>query len=262
MKHKSDHWHSLIQLRDVVHVLIVRDMKLRYKRSVLGVLWSLLNPLLQLSVFYVVFRFILPVSRPHFAIFLFSGLLSWNWFQSSVQAGCTAITDHGSLVRQPRFNALVLPLVTVLSNLLHFLIALPILLIGAWSSGILYAPALLAIPVLIAAQLLLTLSLVYVLAALHVRLRDTQYLVGSLLLFAFYLSPVLYSTREVPGNFLPYFRLNPLVPILDGYHRVVVEGKFPEMTSLLIVLRFCRDLAGRRVRVQRASRGFVEEIGA
>src|SRR3954453_9433538 len=101
---------------DLVHVLIVRDMRLRYKRSVLGVAWSLLNPLLQLLVFYFVFRFVLPVATENFALFLFVGLLAWNWFNSSLQMGCGAITDHATLVRQPGFMPGVLPLVTVLSN--------------------------------------------------------------------------------------------------------------------------------------------------
>ena len=116
----------LPQLWDMVAILVERDMKLRYKRSTIGLAWSMLNPLLQFAVFYLVFRFILPVGRENYGLFLFIGLLAWGWFQNSLQIGCSAIVDHASLVRQPGFAPSALPLATVLSSLLHFLIALPI----------------------------------------------------------------------------------------------------------------------------------------
>ncbi len=93
--------HDASYLADLTWELVVRDIKLRYKRSVLGIGWSLLNPLLQFLVFYAVFRWIIPVNVPDFAIFLLIGILAWNWFQSSLISGCVAITDNASLIRQP-----------------------------------------------------------------------------------------------------------------------------------------------------------------
>jgi len=254
---------QLIQIRDLVRVLVMRDMKLRYKRSALGIAWSLINPLLQLLVFYFVFRFVLPVATENFAMFLFVGLLAWNWFNSSLQMGCGAITDHAALVRQPGFMPGVLPLVTVLSNLLHFLIALPIVIaISAWSGKMSGAP-LVALPLIIATQFVVTLSIVYALAAIHVTFRDTQYLVAAFLLLGFYVSPVLYSTAAVPAGFQWAYAANPLVPVLEGYRRVLMRNEFPAAGPLLwVMLCATLSLVLTYALFRRASRWFVEEIGS
>ena len=89
----------------MVAILVERDMKLRYKRSTIGLAWSMLNPLLQFAVFYLVFRFILPVGRENYGLFLFIGLLAWGWFQNSLQIGCSAIVDHASLSPSARIRA-------------------------------------------------------------------------------------------------------------------------------------------------------------
>ncbi len=249
-------------IRDLVSVLVARDLKLRYKRSVLGVIWSLLNPLLQLLVFYFVFRFILPVTTDHFAMFLFTGLLAWNWFSSSLQFGCGAITDQASLVRQPGFIPAVLPLVTVLSNLLHFLIALPIVFVGMFLAGRSVGMPLLTLPLIIVVQFLFTLSLVYALAAIHVSFRDTQYLLTAFLLLGFYVSPVLYSASTVPARFHWAYMLNPLVPVLEGYRQILIRNEYPDSRSLFLVGLFSvASLVITYSLFDRASRWFVEEIG-
>jgi len=250
-------------IRDLVVVLVGRDLKLRYKRSVLGVIWSLLNPLLQLVVFYFVFRFILPVQTEHFATFLFTGLLAWNWFSSSLQFGCGAITDQAALVRQPGFVPAVLPLVTVLSNLLHFLIALPIVFAVMLLAGGRMGMPLVALPLIVLVQFLLTLSLVYGLAAIHVTFRDTQYLLTALLLLGFYVSPVLYSVTTVPARFHWAYVLNPLVPVFEGYRKILIRNEYPDGWSLLFVgVVALAGLAITYSLFNRASRWFVEEIGA
>jgi lipopolysaccharide transport system permease protein len=247
---------------DLVHVLVMRDLKLRYKRSVLGVAWSLLNPLLQLLVFYFVFRFILPVSTNHFAMFLFVGLLAWNWFSSSLQLGCGAIIDHASLVRQPGFHPAVLPLVTVLSNLLHFLIALPIVFTAMIISGQGTLRSIAYLPLVILVQFLVTLSLVYALAALHVTFRDTQYLLAALLLLGFYVSPVLYSVNAVPQRFRWIYEMNPLAPVLESYRSILISGQAPALAHLILVgLASTAVLALTFPAFQRAGRWFAEEIG-
>lgn len=262
MSEKAPPLERLTYVRDLVSVLVARDLKLRYKRSVLGVIWSLLNPLLQLFVFYFVFRFILPVPTEHFAMFLFTGLLAWNWFSSSLQFGCGAITDQASLVRQPGFIPAVLPLVTVLSNLLHFIIALPIVFVGMLLAGRSVGWPLLALPLIVVVQFLLTLSLVYALAAIHVTFRDTQYLLSAFLLLGFYVSPVLYSITTVPAQFHWAYNLNPLVPVLEGYRQILIRNEYPDTRSLFFVGLFAvASLAITYSLFNRASRWFVEEIG-
>ena len=119
----------LIYLHDLLFMLVARDMRLRYKRSWLGFGWTLLNPLAQLLVFYFIFNAVLPLNVPHYSSFLFTGILVWNWFQSTLLLATGAIVDHRELIRQPGFPAAILPIATVISNLIHFLLALPILFV-------------------------------------------------------------------------------------------------------------------------------------
>ena len=113
----------VVYVRDLLHVLVARDMKLRYKRSILGVAWSLLNPLAQALVFSFVFVSVLPLNIPDYPLFLLAGLLAWNWFNSSLMLATGAIVDNRELIRRPGFPAAILPVVTVASDLIHFLIA-------------------------------------------------------------------------------------------------------------------------------------------
>ena len=108
-------------LRDLLFTLVGRDMKLRYKRSILGIAWSLLTPLAQLAVFYLTFDVLLPLNIPNYLAFLFSGVLVWNWFQGSLYQATSTIVDNRELIKRPGFPAAILPTVTVASHLIHFL---------------------------------------------------------------------------------------------------------------------------------------------
>jgi len=192
---------KLVYFRDLMRELVRRDILIRYKRSVLGIAWSLLNPLLQLMVFFFVFRWIVPVQVENYALFLFVGILAWNWFQSSVHLGSSVITDNSMLIRQPGFPAAILPAVAVTANLVNLLLAFPVLAVALFWAGIAWSAWWLALPLIVGTQFLLTLAIVYGAAPLHVSFRDTQYLLGLLLLFGFYLSPVFYGTQSVPADF-------------------------------------------------------------
>jgi lipopolysaccharide transport system permease protein len=199
----------LVYLHDLLRELITRDFKLRYKRSTLGVAWSLLNPLAQMLVFYFVFSTVLPLNIPNYAVFLSTGILVWNWFQASLLAATGAIVDNPGLARRPGFPTAILPVVVVTSQLVHFLLALPILLVFLLLSEIPPTSAILALPLVIAIQFLLTLSLSYFCATAHVVFRDMQYLLGVLLLLGFYLSPVFYRTEVIPASYQWLYRFNP-----------------------------------------------------
>ena len=119
----------LAYLRDLLREMVIRDMKLRYKRSVLGILWSLLNPLIQMLVFTFLSRGVLSLDIPNYPSFVFTGVLAWNWFQRALSLTAGAITGNRELIRRPGFPTAILPVATVATHLIHFLLALPILLL-------------------------------------------------------------------------------------------------------------------------------------
>jgi ABC-type polysaccharide/polyol phosphate export permease/4-amino-4-deoxy-L-arabinose transferase-like glycosyltransferase len=251
----------LFYLRDLLRELVSRDMKLRYKRSVLGIAWSLFNPLAQLLIFIFLFRRVLPLNIPNYPLFVFSGVLAWSWFQSSLLLATGSITDNRELIRRPGFPAAILPVVAVTSNMIHFLLALPILLLFLVLSGLRPTGAFVALPLVIAVQFLLILSLAYLVATFHVTFRDTQHLLGVLLLLLFYLTPVFYDASTVPERYRLFYRLNPMMHMLDAYRTILIRGELPDGLSLLGLAALTAGLLGLGYAIfTRASYRFVEEL--
>ena len=143
-------------------------MRLRYRGSILGVAWTLLNPLSELLVLLFVFNVILPQNVPDFGTFLFTGLLAYAWFSTSLNFATGAIVNNRELIRNPAVPSSILPVVTVASTLVHYLLSLPVLFFLLKIDGIRLTSAVLFLPVIIAIQFTLTLSLSYPLAAVHV----------------------------------------------------------------------------------------------
>ena len=160
--------HRVRYIRDLLLVLVSRDMKLRYKRSVLGSLWTLLNPLGQLLILSFLFRSVLQLAVPRYTSFLFCGLLVWTWFQAALSQATGSMIESSELLRRPGFPVSMLPIVTVTSHLIHFLLALPVLWLFLVLDGSHITSAVLALPLVIALQFMWTLSLAYLTAACHV----------------------------------------------------------------------------------------------
>ncbi|NEP34932.1 ABC transporter permease [Moorena sp. SIO3B2] len=225
----------LSYLYDLLRELVNREMKLLYKRSVLGVAWMLLNPLLQLAVFSFVFRFVLSVNIPQYTSFAFSGLLVWTWFNTSLFQATGVIISNRPLIRQPGFPNAILPVVTVTTGLIHFILALPILVIFLLIDGVQLQPVIILLPILQALQFSVTISLAYILAGLNVIFRDTQHTIGVLLQLFFYLTPIFYEITNVPKNYQFFYYLNPMVHLVTAYRAVLIKGTPPDWIALLVM---------------------------
>ncbi len=252
---------SVVHGWDLLLTLVARDVKLRYRRSVLGVAWSLLNPLLQLLIFNFVFSSLLPLKVPDYTAFLFVGILVWVWFQSSLMGATSAVIDNGLLIRQPGFPESVLPVVAVISNLVNFVLAFPILLVFLLLAGHVPTQAFLALPCIMTVQLVLTLSLAYLLASVHVRFRDTQYLISVILMLWFYLVPVFYDPRQIPPDYQTLYQLNPMVHVLNAYRSVLIAGRSPDWTPLAVITGVSIVILTLTFGMfNRASHRFIEEL--
>ena len=251
----------VVYARDLLRELVARDMKLRYKRSVLGIVWSLLNPVLQLLILYFVFGLLLSLKIPHYASFLFTGVLVWNWFSASLLFATGAIVDNRDLIKRPGFPVAILPTVTVTSHLIHFLLAIPALLICVLLDVGHITIAVIALPIVIVLQFVLTVSLAFLLAMFHVTFRDTQYLLGVLLQLLFFLTPVFYNIAAIPERYRSLITFNPLVPLVEAYRAILIQGEWPSMASLSILAVCSVGLLALSYTVfMRASYHFVEEL--
>lgn len=255
------HAERFVYLRDLLRELVARDIKIRYKGSMLGVAWSVLNPVIHLVVFYFLFRLVLNLGISRYSSFALSGILAWNWFQASLSQASGSITGNRDLIKWPGFPAVILPAVAVTTNFFDFLLALPILILLLWFDNIYLHPVMLALPIVLVVQFVLTLSLAYLIATANVIFRDTQHLVGVFLRLLFFLTPVFYDSSVVPDRYQAVYRLNPLVHLMDAYRAVLLKGTLPEWPALLVLALLTGGLVyvGLRLFAQMSYR-FVEEL--
>jgi ABC-type polysaccharide/polyol phosphate export permease len=249
-------WHNLAQLpryRGLIQSLVARELKARYRGSVLGVFWSFGNPLLLLLIYSAVFTYLVPnrdTVQPY-ALFLFCGLLPWTWFSASLNESANVLVAGGNLIKKVLFPAEVLPIVSVLANMVHFLLGLPILALfllyyayvgpGPSPDGAptipqvaLHASELIWLPVVILVQLILTTGLALLLSALTVHFRDVRDILSNLLTFWFFATPIIYwwgSVRELKV----WLDLNPFTHLAISYQEILFhpENAFGHVWWLL-----------------------------
>lgn len=228
--------------RDVLRELIARDVKLRYRGSYFGMAWTLLNPIAELAVLLFIFGSVLPLQIPNYSSFLFTGLLVYTWFQTSLFFATVAVVNNRDLIRRPNVPLAVLPIVSVASTMLHFLLSLPVLFVLMAATGVPFTRALLALPLLIAVEFVLILGLSYPLAAVNVWFRDTQYFLKVGLQLLFFMTPIFYEARTIPERYRSLYALNPMVGLVEGYRDVIVRGVLPPLQSWLTLAGFSTAL--------------------
>lgn len=229
-------WHNLrdlVKYRALIRALVIRHLVQRYRGSVLGFLWSLVNPLCLMAVYTLVFHFYIRFNAvPNYAIFLLCGLLPWIWFSSGLIEGATSIVSSGHLITKSMFPAHILPTVAVLTSFIHFVLALPVLFGFMLVSGLEFHWTLVFLPVVVLLNLLFIYGLGLGLAALNVHFRDVQHIVTNVITFLFFLCPIIYPISSVPERFHFSFKLNPMAVFIDYYHKVILEGEMPSMVSI------------------------------
>ena len=222
-------------LWDLLRSLVDRDIKLMYKRSTLGIAWTLVNPLLQLLVFVFVFQVIIKIDIPQYSSYVFTGLLMWNWFQNSLFQATGSILSSRPLIRQPGFPSAILPVVVVTTGLIHFILALPVLVAFLLIDGVTFTPVIFVLPLLQLIQFAITVTCAYFLASLNVTFRDTQHTLGVLLQFLFYLTPIFYELDSIPDRYWFIYGLNPMVHLVTCYRQILMWGTQPDWLALLII---------------------------
>lgn len=209
---------------------MARDVKARYRGSVLGFFWSFFNPLLLLLVYTFVFSYVMPPPKnlPNYALFLFCGILPWTWFSASLLESSNVLISGGNLIKKVMFPAEILPIVTVLSNLVHFLFGLPILVAFLiYFKAPLQLSELAWFPVVVLVQLMLTLGLALILSALTVHFRDIRDILANLMTLWFFVTPIIYSWQNPPPQIVRFLNLNPFTHLAISYQEILYfDGNF------------------------------------
>ena len=239
-----DNLQQLLRYRALIQSLVARELKARYRGSVLGFFWSFVNPLLLLLIYSFVFTVVMPGIHPPelepYALFMFCGILPWAWFSSSLLEASSVLIAGGNLIRKVLFPAEVLPIVTVLAGLVHFCLGLPILAAFLVYYRVPVTPSDLAwFPVVVIVQLVLTLGLALLVAALTVHFRDVRDLLSNLLTLWFFATPIIYPLSQAPEDVRWMLNLNPFTHLAISYQEVLFRpGPFMQWKRLLAVGAF------------------------
>jgi ABC-type polysaccharide/polyol phosphate export permease len=227
---------QLFTYRDLVRNLVSRDFKTRYKRSYLGILWSLLNPLLIILVYTLVFDYIMKIRVKNFPMFFMCAYLPWSYFSSGLMISLSSLSDSGYLIKAVYFPREILPLSIVLSCLLHFLITFifvfPILLIYGYLPQWSYF----SLPLIILLQTIFIFGMALFLSSIHIFFRDLRYILDVILMAWFWLTPVVYPTSLIPEKFLFLYKLNPMTLFVTAYREVLLNGALPISKYWLAIL--------------------------
>lgn len=216
--------------------LVARDFKTKYKRSVLGVLWSFLNPLLTMSVQYIVFSTLFRSDIPNFALYLLTGIVCFNFFSEATSMSLTSIVGNASLITKVYVPKYIYPLTRVMSSTVNFLLALIPLLAVMLITRTPLRPSLLLLPLGVLCLFTLALGMGLLLASAMVFFRDTQFLWGVVNMLWMYATPIFYPESIIPARFLPVYKCNPLYHIIRFIRIVLMDGVSPEPKAYALML--------------------------
>ena len=225
---------ELWKFRALIWALVGRHLKARYRGSILGFLWSFLNPLCLIGVYSLVFQYYIRGNEvDRYSLFLFTGLLPWIWFSSGLLEATGSITGGGSLVTKAMFPPHILPMVSVLTNLANFIFAIPLLFGFMLIVGKALTLKMLFLPVIILLELLFLSGLAMAVSAINVHYRDVQHILGNLMTLWFFLCPIVYPATNVPERFRFTLILNPVASFTEMYHGILLEGVMPSVSRVV-----------------------------
>jgi len=219
---------------DLIVHFVKRNFVLRYKGSALGILWSVLPPLAHLLILVFVFGKVIPLRIEAYPAYVFTSILPWTWFSSSVSGAGGIFTGNRDLLRRPNFAPSVLIIVETLLNLLNYLILIPVLIVTLTIYNREITWYILFFPLLILIQCILIIGLSLFIATLNVFYRDVQHMAGLAVMLLFYVTPIFYQTQAIGEKYRILYKLNPVAALIQGYQAVLFHGKPPDMGPLLI----------------------------
>lgn len=253
---------SLYNYRQMIFSLTHRELRGRYKGSVLGFLWTFLNPLLQLFVYTFVFSVIMRAGIEKYYLFLFVALIPWIFFSTSLAGGCGCIIASGDMVKKIYFPREVLPLAFVVTAFVNMLYCFVVVFAAVFFAGVGFnLAALLYLPLVLFVEFLFTLGVTLLASALTVYVRDLQHILGIVVMAWQFLTPVMYASDKVPQKYQTIFRLNPMTPIIEAIRSILYYKQVPDVSTLLsAALWGVFFIVFGEIVFSRLQRGFAEEL--
>jgi lipopolysaccharide transport system permease protein len=226
--------------------LLQKDLKVKYKNTYLGYLWSLVLPLAQAAVFAVVFKHVLRVQVENYLVFLLCGLFVWQWMSNTVTNAPYVFLSNAAIIKKIPFPRSVLVASSVGMEISHFIMTLPLLMAVLWWHGLSFSALwLVGIPLQMIAQIMLVYGLSLAIATGSLFFRDLERLIGIFLMLVFYATPVIYPLDLFPQEFRWLFYLNPAAVLVEGWRLLIMKGAFdPVLSGLGLFYGACTVLVG------------------
>lgn len=252
---------ELFSYREMIFMLVRRDLRGRYKGSVLGFFWTFLNPMLQFAVYAIVFSTIMPVDIEKFHIYLFIGFVPWFFTANSVSLGAMCILAQENMVQKIYFPRMVLPISTVLSGFVNMLLSELVVLAALIVSGIGLSIHILLLPIIMLVQMIFLLGIVLIVSALTVYFRDLAHILDIVVMAWFYATPIVYMPEMLEEISPILLKINPMAGIIDCYRQIQYYKCMPEWSTLLqtVVAGVVMVVVGAFV-FQKLQRRFAEEL--
>lgn len=229
---------NLYNYRELLKTSIKKEVRSKYKNSFLGVLWSFLNPLLQIIVYAVIFSLILVNKQEHYAIFLCCGLIPWTFFSSAINKSAFTIIENGNIIKKVYFPREIIPISVVTAEAINFLISTLIIIAFVIFGGMGISKYILFYPLVFIAQYLVILSIAFIISSVCVYLRDLQHFIGVILQLLFYAAPIVYSQDSIPLEYQWILKYNPMTYIINAYRNIFYYQTSVEIKPILSLIVF------------------------
>lgn len=252
---------NLYNYRELLKTSVKKEIRGKYKNSFLGVLWSFLNPLLQILVYAIVFPLILKNNEKNYVIFLCCGLIPWTFFSTAITRAAFTMIENGNIIKKVYFPREILPISIVTSEAINFLISSIIIIAFVLVYGVGITKFILYYPIIFLVQYILILGISFIVSSITVYVRDLQHLIGVALQLLFYATPIVYNANTIPENFKWILNLNPMTYVINAYRDIFYNQVAPDIKSLLIVAAIMMAICVIGYMIfNKLQKGFAEEL--
>lgn len=252
---------DLRHYREFLKSNVKKDIRGKYKGSFLGVLWSFINPLLSVLVYAIVFPYIMRIKVENYLIYLITGIIPWTFFTSSINMGLISVLSNADIIKKVYFPRIILPISTVTSCLVNFLISCLIIVLFCLGSGLGISFQILWLPLIAIIQYIMLLGFTFILSAIEMYMRDIEHIVNFILSMAFYVTPILYTPDIFPEKLAWVLKVNPMAYLVNAYRSIFFYQKMPDLMGIGVVSIFSIFLfmIGYLI-FEKLQKGFAEEV--
>lgn len=252
---------NLYNYRELLKSNVKKEIRGKYKGSFLGVLWSFINPLLQVAVYAIVFPYIMRVQTDNYLIYLIIGIIPWTFFTTVINQGMITVRINAGIIKKVYFPREILPISVALSGLINFLISCIIIILFCIFGGVGITWHIIFLPIIAILQFILTLGIVFALSAINIYIKDTEYIVTFLINMLFYATPILYEASLFPEKIRWILYLNPMTQVIDAYRNIFLYHQLPDLGGIvyLIFIAITLFVIGLLI-FRKLEKGFAEEV--